>query len=404
MPKSSIQIRNEIKDLDEKIAQFSDAFNAAEGDAKDAIRDKISSYKGKQAALNEMLDDTLAEEEKIRKGGGVPLADPDSAEAPKNDKPVSIVDALMGPRDKFHGLTFHDLMTFNIKDAYTDFGLPSVEQIDWNLPRQTSDALPNFGFLSSLPTATTNADILTYFEKDDSKYKNAAERWTPGNVKPSSQMGWKQTSAYIETVAHLMPVLEQQLKDFGQLRSLIDTELLFGLRMKLAEKVLTGNDENGIKGVLNNENIQTYTAKSGDTLADSVYRMGTDVFINTGFQPTHVAMHPYVAESLTLEKDKQGRYMNTMVNGKLWALTVVEDVHLSTTTTSDSTSTTTYGVMTYWNQAATVFTKETDSIAVGLVGDQFAYNEATIRAEGRHGLKVTYPKAFSYLADSGITR
>lgn len=61
-------------------------------------------------------------------------------------------------------------------------------------------------------------------------------------------------------------------------------------------------------------------------------------------------------------------------------------------------------MMAYWNQAATVFTKETDSIQVGLVGNQFAFNEATIRAEGRHGLKNTYPKAFSYLADTGITR
>ena len=132
--------------------------------------------------------------------------------------------------------------------------------------------------------------------------------------------------------------------------------------------------------------------------------MGTDVFIGSGYQPTHVAMHPYVAESLALEKDKQGRYMNVMVNGNLWALKVVEDLHLTETIVVDSTEKTTYGVLTYWNQAATVFTKETDSITIGLVGDQFAYNEATIRAEGRHGLKVTYPKAFSYLADSGITR
>lgn len=400
--KSSIQIRNEVRDLDERIAKASAEFAGAEGDAKDALRDQINEFKGQQRALNDMLDDVLAEEDKVRRGGGVPLAAP--AAEPKAKAPKSIVDLLMGPRDEFKGLGFHDTMTFNVKDAYTDFGLPGVQQIDYSLPRQTSDALPNFGFLDSLPTGTTQADILTYFEKDEAKYNNAAAVWTPGNKKPSSAMGWKQTSAYIETIAHLMPVLEQQLKDYGQLQSLIGTELLFGLRMALADKVLTGNDDNGIKGVLNNASIQKYAAKTGDTIADSVYRMGTDVFIGSGYQPTHVAMHPYVAESLALEKDKQGRYMNVMVNGKLWALNVVEDIHLSKTTGAESTAKTTYGILTYWNQAATVFTKETDSIAVGLVGDQFAYNEATIRAEGRHGLKVTYPKAFSYLADSGITR
>lgn len=400
--KSSIQIRNEVRDLDERIAKASSDFASAEGDAKDALRDQINDYKGQQRALNDMLDDVLAEEDKVRRGGGVPLAAP--AAEPKAKAPKSVVDCLMGARDEFKGLGFHDTMTFNVKDAYTNFGLPGVQQVDYSLPRQTSDALPNFGFLDSLPTGTTQADILTYFEKDEAKYKNAAAVWTPGSQKPSSAMGWKQTSAYIETIAHLMPVLEPQLRDYGQLQSLISTELLFGLRMALADKVLTGNDTNGIKGVLKNEGIQAYTAKSGDTLADSVYRMGTDVFIGSGYQPTHVAMHPYVAESLALEKDKQGRYMNVMINGNLWALKVVEDLHLTETTVADSTEKTTYGVLTYWNQAATVFTKETDSITIGLVGDQFAYNEATIRAEGRHGLKVTYPKAFSYLADSGITR
>jgi HK97 family phage major capsid protein len=401
---SSIQIRNKVKDLDERIAKASAEFASAEGDAKDALRDQINDYKGQQRALNDMLDDVLAEEDRIRRGGGVPLAAPAVEPKAKAKAPKTVVDYLMGPRDEFRGLKFGDTLTFDVKDAYTDFGLPGIQQIDYSLPRQTSDALPNFGFLDSLPTGTTQADILTYFEKNDEKYKNAAEVWTPGHAKPSSTMGWKQTSAYIETIAHLIPVLEQQLKDYGQLQSLIGTELLFGLRMALAGKVLTGNDTNGIKGVLKNEGIQKYASKSGDTLADSVYRMGTDVFIGSGYQPTHVAMHPYVAESLALEKDKQGRYMNVMVNGRLWALSVVEDMHLTETTGAAASQKTTYGVLTYWNQAATVFTKETDSIAIGLVGDQFAYNEATLRAEGRHGLKVTYPKAFSYLADSGITR
>ena len=407
--KSSIQIHNELLDLDNKIADAQAKFNAAEGDAKDAFRDSINQYKGEQKSLNDMLSDVLAEEEKIRNAGGVPLADPDGAKAKKPVDIVDIIDQLMGPRDSFNGLSFGQTLTANVLNAsdkpYTNFGLPGVEQIDWNLPRQTSDALPNFGILDSLPTATTNADVLTYFEKDESKYTNNAAVWTPGNEKPSSSMGWKQASAYIETIAHLMPVLEQQIKDFGQLRALINTELLFGLRMKLASEILNGTGaSNTIKGILKNENVQKYAKKTGDDLADSVRRMTTDIFLATGFRATHVAMHPVVAESLELMKDKNGRYINAVVGGKLWGLQVVEDLNLAETTKVSETDKTTYGMMAYWNQAATVFTKETDSIQVGLVGNQFAFNEATIRAEGRHGLKNTYPKAFSYLADTGITR
>ena len=269
----------------------------------------------------------------------MPLADPDGAQA---EKPVDIVDQLMGPRDSFKGLSFGQTLTANVLNAsdkpYTNFGLPGVEQTDWNLPRQTSDALPNFGILDSLPTATTNADVLTYFEKDESKYDNNAAVWTPGNEKPSSSMGWNQASAYIETIAHLMPVLEQQIKDFGQLHALINTELLFGLRMKLASEILNGTGaSNTIKGILKNENVQKYTKKTGDDLADSVRRMTTDIFLATGFRATHVAMHPVVAESLELMKDKNGRYINAVVGGKLWGLQVVEDLNLAETTTVSET-------------------------------------------------------------------
>lgn len=402
--KSSIQIHNELLDLDNKIADAQGKFNASEGDAKDAFRDAINQFKGEQKSLNDMLSDVLAEEEKVRNAGGVPLA---NGTENKAFKPKSLAEELLGARDAFRGLKFGEKLGIDVKDAstkpYTDFGLPGVEEIDYNLPRQTTDATYQYGFLNSLPKGTTAADVLKFFVKDDSKYANNAATWTAGNEKPSSAMGWKQATANMETIAHLMPVLEMQVNDWGQLRSLIDIELLMGLRLAEGKAALSGNNANGIVGVLNNSDIQTVTKAASDDVVDAVRKMKTDILLNSGFAPTHLAVHPYVAESLELMKDKNGRYIEQVINGKLWALEVVEDINLATTTGTDKTSTTTYGALAYWNNAATWFTKDTDSIQVGLVGNQFAYNEATIRAEGTHALKVTYPKAFAYLADTGIT-
>lgn len=70
--KSSLQIHNELLDLDNKISEVQDKFNAAEGDAKDAFRDAINQFKGEQKALNDMLGDVLAAEDKVRREGGVP--------------------------------------------------------------------------------------------------------------------------------------------------------------------------------------------------------------------------------------------------------------------------------------------------------------------------------------------
>ena len=61
-------------------------------------------------------------------------------------------------------------------------------------------------------------------------------------------------------------------------------------------------------------------------------------------------------------------------------------------------------MLSLWPQDETLYTRETASIATGIVNDQFMHNELTIRIEGRYGLAVRYPGAFSYVADTGITR
>lgn len=402
--KSSIQVQNEIRACDDRIDELSAKFNVAEDDAKAAIHDEICEIKGQKKSLYDMLPDIQQAEDEVRKQGGVPLA----AGTPEPKKAAnSVADVLMA---QLNGgvLGFNQMLSYSIKDAgstlpYTNVGLPGVEQIDYTLPRQTTDSAFQFGFVDSLPKATTNADSLTFFVKDDSKYKNAADTWTAGTQKPSSAMGFTQETVNIETIAHLFPVLEQQLKDNGQFANILNVEMLNGLRLKEAEKAISGNNKNGITGIVNNTSIQTYTADSKDDLVDSIRKMKTDIVLATGYNPTHVAMHPFVAESLELMKDKNGRYILQVINGKLWALQVTEDINLATTSTSSGTSTTTYGALVYWNGAATWFTKETDAVTLGLVGNQFAYNEATLRAEGRHALEVRYPKAFSYLADTGVT-
>lgn len=396
--KSSIEIHNELRDIKDKVAKLTDEFNAAEApEAKDALRDQIMELNGQSKALDSILGDVLAEEDEIRRNGGVPLAGTTQASAPK---PKTLGEVLMGPRNAFKGLAPGGKLTMSVADEYTDFSLPSKEHVDYNLPRQTLDYMSNFGVLDTLPTATTDSNIIKYFEADPEEYENAADTWKPGNKKPSSSMGWKQNSCQVEDIAHLIPVLKDNLEDYGQLRSILDVEMMMGLRLKKAEKCLKGSNSQGITGILNNAGIQKYTAKKGDSLADSIRRMKTDAFLGSGYMPTTLAVHPYVSEALELQKDADGRYINVMVNGKIWALQIVEDLNL----VSGDTGNEKYGVLAYWPGAATWYTRSTDSLEVGLVGEQFAYNELTLRAEGRHALKVTYPKAFSYLADAGITR
>lgn len=398
---SSIQIHNKIVENRAKLDAAEKSFNAAEGDAKDVFRDTINQIKGENKSLDEQLAEALNYEDKIRQNGGIPLADPSAANK-KEFKPKNLGEFVLGARDQFKGLTMGTSIAL---DAYQDFKLLEHKDTDYSLPEQYAQTLPKLGIYNTLPRAVTDKDSISFYEADQTKLTNAAATWTPGNSIAMSGMAWRPRSFHMEQIANGMPLLENNLNDYNELMTLVNTTLLYMQELAKAAKVLNGakaNAETGMVGILQNDGIQKFKKGTTDTITDCAYKMANDVFLATGFNPTTIAMHPYVAESVNLEKDKNGRYINQMVNGKLWALNVVEDLNLTETTGEASSQKTTYGMMAYWNNAATFYTKMGETLEVGLVNDQFIRNEKTIRINGQYGLKVTFPKAFSYLADTGV--
>lgn len=398
---SSIQIHNKIVENRAKLDAAEKSFNAAEGDAKDIYRDTINQIKGENKSLDEQLAEALDYEDKIRQGGGIPLADPNAGNKTEF-KPKNLGEFVLGARDEFKGLKMGTSIAL---DAYQDFKLAEHKDTDYTLPEQYIQSLPKLGIYNTLPRAVTDNDSVTFYEADQTKLTNAAATWTPGKTIAMSGMAWTQRSFHMEQIANGMPLLENNLNDYNELMSLVNGTLLYMQELAKGAKVLTGpkaNAETGIVGILNHNGIQKFTKGASDSITDSTYKMATDVFLATGFVPTTVGMHPYVAESVNLEKDKNGRYINQMVNGKLWALNVVEDLNLTETTGETSSKKTTYGMMVYLPNAATFYTKMGEKLELGLVDDQFLRNEKTIRINGQYGLKVTFPKAFSYLADTGV--
>lgn len=398
---SSIQIHNKIVENRAKLDAAEKSFNAAEGDAKDIYRDTINQIKGENKSLDEQLAEALDYEDKIRQGGGIPLADPNAGNKAEF-KPKNFGEFVLGARNEFKGL---QMGTSIALDAYQDFKLLEHTETDYSLPEQYAQNLPKLGIYNTLPRAVTDKDSVSFYEADPTKLTNAAATWKPNTTIPMSGMAWTPRSFHMEQIANGMPLLENNLNDYNELMTLVNGTLLYMQELAKGAKVLNGakeNAETGIVGILNHDGIQKFTKGTTDTISDCSYKMATDVFLSTGFIPTTVGMHPYVAESVNLEKDKNGRYINQMVNGKLWALNVVEDLNLTETTGEDSSKITTYGMMVYLPNAATFYTKMGEKLEIGLVNDQFLRNEKTIRINGQYGLKVTFPKAFSYLTDTGV--
>lgn len=392
--KSSIEIHNELLDLDQKIKSAENSFNASEGEEQVAYRDAIKTFQGKKDALNEMLTDVLAAEEKMRNDGGVPVIA--STPQPKNEH-VDFVNAFLGSRDGFENIMakYGEKMAFTYEQVMNAAD-PTYKLVD---PKKTSYNLPSniiempMGVIDVISKGTTDSNMEYMIPKS---FTNNAAEWTPGTVKAESDEAWDKDEASLFTLAHHMPISKHTAYHYGQLESIIKNDLMYGLKLKEADALL--NLDNGAtkKGILKKTGIQTYENAAGDTVVDSIRKMKTKSWMATGMMPTHLAVHPLVTEHLDLMKDANQRYMLINVNGKVWGLPVVEDVNLVTDPSSDAK----YGALMFNANAATWYTSEADALSIGFVNNQFTRNEYTLLAEGEHLITVQRPKSFVYMADA----
>lgn len=392
--KSSIEIHNELLDLDQKIKSAENSFNASEGEEQVAYRDAIKTFQGKKDALNEILTDVLAAEDKMRNDGGVPVIA--STPQPKNDH-VDFVNAFLGSRDGFENIMakYGEKMAFSYEQVMNDtdatYKLVDPKKTSYNLPSNIIE-MP-MGVIDVISKGTTDSNMEYMVPKS---FTNNAAEWTPGTVKAESDEAWDKDEASLFTLAHHMPISKHTAFHYGQLESIIKNDLMYGLKMKEADALLNIESSASKKGILKKTGIQKYENAAGDTLVDSIRKMKTKSWMATGMMPTHLAVHPMVTEHLDLMKDANQRYMLINVNGKVWGLPVVEDVNLVT----DASSAAKYGALMFNANAATWYTSEANALSIGFVNDQFTRNEYTILAEGEHLITVQRPKSFVYMADA----
>lgn len=370
--KSSVELFNEIRAMKAEQA-------AVPRDAED-YEAQVLRYDGRIEQAEAQLADVLKTEDEARAqfmtAGRVV-----SAQAQK-----SITEMAFGPRAEFKGVEP------GFRAAVTVPSGPTV--VDPNIP-----GFPDFprGFVDTLPSATTSGAV-AYLRRV--ARTNAAAQWGGVSAKPESSYEWIDATAPLAYVAHHTPIAKAQASDWGQLDGLIRNELMLGLMQAKSTEALTGANAGGITGVLNTTGILTHEVATGDNVYDAIRRMVTKVFITSGFRPTTVAMAPQVREQLDLLKSStDGHYLAINVGNTVWGLEVVEDNGLTFVDTAVPPSAH-YGMVVYASVGATWYTKEQDTVEIGLVNDQFVKNAYTLLAEGRHALAVRFPDAFCYCQDA----
>lgn len=137
---------------------------------------------------------------------------------------------------------------------------------------------------------------------------------TASALKPESAMTLEVISTTVKTIAHWIPITRRAMNDAGQVRTLVDAFLRYGLEEELEDQILTGagTGEN-FTGILNTGSILTVdaTTGSGGSGIDAILS-GIRQVQFTGYRtPTAIVVNPadWYSNSFLTKKDSQGQYL-----------------------------------------------------------------------------------------------
>jgi len=249
------------------------------------------------------------------------------------------------------------------------------------------------------PARSTNAAIIEYFRQTGftnnasvvPEYSSSAF-----GAKPQSTMTFKGEQAPVRTIAHWEAAHRNVLADEPQLRSIVDNELLYGLRLTEDNQILSGaGTGEDLTGILNTTGIQTYSWSAGsttpvaDTKADAIRRAATLSYL-AYYEPTGIIVNPNDWEDIELTKNTQGTYLLAMsvaggAESRVWRIPVIDTPAIASGTALIGAFGT--GAQLYDREAATIRISEQHS-------DFFVRNAIVILAEERIALAVKRPESF----------
>ncbi|QCX81055.1 Phage capsid family protein [Streptomyces sp. YIM 121038] len=149
-----------------------------------------------------------------------------------------------------------------------------------------------------------------------------------GGYKPESGLALAKIQAPVRTIAHWMPATKRSLSDAAQIRTLIDSFLLYGLEEELEDQMIQGdNTGENFEGLGNVSGVQ---AQAWDTDLLTTLRKARTKVRTVGRSIANAYLfNPADLETLDLLQDNEGRYYfgGPTASGSanpLWGVGVVE--------------------------------------------------------------------------------
>jgi HK97 family phage major capsid protein len=275
---------------------------------------------------------------------------------------------------------------------------------------QTPTVLPGLVDIKRLPLSiadlfpqgSTDSPLLRYVVQ--AGYTNAAAYTSEGALKPEGSQNLTVVDETLHKITETYHVTDEMMEDFAQLQSFLNAQLIWDVKTAEEIGLLSGNGTApNILGLLNRSGLSTtFAARSntanglGTTSAttdndmDAIYRMITQLRVNSFIEPDHIVVDAASWQTVALTKSTQGVYyaggpfMNAG-NPHLWGLPVVVTPRMPAGT----------AVVGNFAVGGQIFRKGGITVeATNSNNDDFVKNLVTIRAEERLLLAVYRPNAF----------
>lgn len=243
-----------------------------------------------------------------------------------------------------------------------------------------------------ITTGTTGSDTVEFVQQGTHTNNAAptAEATATGDGtggKPESAMALAVVTSVVKTVAHWIPATRRALADAGQLRTLIDTFLRYGLMEEMEDQILNGSGSGeNFTGIYNTTGT---TTQAYDTDLLTTTRKARTLVGTTGRgTPTAYLMHPTDWQTFDLLQDNEARYFfggpSAIGAPRLWGLPVVES----------EANTAGYALVADWRLAVLWMREQAQILVSDSHSDFFVRNLIAILAEERAAFGVLRPAAF----------
>lgn len=211
-----------------------------------------------------------------------------------------------------------------------------------------------------------------------------------GGYKPESGLALEIVSTTVKTIAHWIPMTKRAAADAGQVRTLVDNFLRYGLNEELEDQMLNGSGSGeNFTGILQSSPL---TVGSAGTDIDAIVDAIRSVRVTGRRRPTALVIHPndWYSTGFLTAKDTQGNYLigdpraSVEQLNTLWGLQVVVSEAMTENT----------ALVGDFRQAVLWEREGIDVMVSDQHADFFTRNLLAILAEMRAAFGVLDPQAF----------